>query len=148
METTSGSDLRNTNEALKRFAEFLFIENSYMTWLHIGILLVTLILGLWLWYVYAKAEQKGFSATCKVPQTPCSLMAKEWLDGVRQSNNQFSSAFGIGAVTFAIGVWFESKGSGGMPVQVATYLPAIILALTQVIGIARSGARIRHHLGV
>jgi hypothetical protein len=142
------SDLKNTNEAIKQFLEFLFVENSWLTWLHIGILVGTLVLAIWLWYVHRRAESVGFAATCRVPQTPCSSMAREWLDGVRQSNSQFLVAFGIGAVAFAIGVWFESRGSSGMSVQVATYIPAIVLALSQMSGIIRSGARIKKHLGV
>lgn len=148
MEPRAGGDLKNTNEALQRIFEFLFIENSLLTWVHIAIFLVAILLGLWLWYLHVTAEKKGFVALCKIPQTPCSTMSKEWLNGVRQSNTQFASAFGIGAVAFAMGVWFESKGGGGMLVQVATYFPAMILALSQIIGIVQSGVRVKRHLGV
>lgn len=148
MEPIGNSDLKNTNEALKKIIKFLFVENSWLTWLHIAILIGALVMGVWLWRVRRKAEASGFAATCKIPHTPCASMAKEWLEGVRQANSQFLVAFGIGAVAFAIGVWFESNGSGGMLVQVATYIPAIVLALSQMIGVFRSGARIRKHLGV
>ena len=144
----SNSDLKNTNDAIRQFFDFLFIENSWLTWLHILIIIGTVLLGVWLWFVHRRAESAGFAATCRVRDTPCSSMAREWLDGVRQSNSQFLVAFGIGAVAFGIGVWFESRGSSGMSVQVATYIPAIVLALSQMGGIIRSGARVKKHLGV
>ena len=148
MESTKGSDLKNTNEALENFFQFLFVENSWFTWFHIAILFASFGSGMWLWYVHHRAEKHGFASMCKVAQTPCSLMAKEWLDGVRQSNSQFSSMFSISAVAFAIGVWFESNGGGGMAVQVATYMPAVVLAYSQLAGILRSGTRIKRYLGV
>ncbi len=148
MATKTASDLMNTNEALSRFAHFLFVENSILTWLHLVIILAALSLGIWLWLVHLRAEQSGFAAVCRVPETPCARMAREWLDGVRQSNSQFLVAFGIGAVAFAIAVAFESIGSGGMIVQVATYAPAVVLALSQIAAIFRSGARVQRYLGV
>lgn len=148
MEGSLGSDRKNTNDFLMSLWEFLFVHNSWLTWIHIGILLLAVILGVWLWHKHKKAERRKFSASCGLPQAPCSLMARDWFDGVRESNSRFIYAFGISAVTFAIGVWFESKGSGGLPVQVATYLPALVLAWSQLWGIRRSGIRLCRHLGV
>lgn len=148
MTSKSESDLKNTNDAIKKFLEFLFSENSWLTWLHIIIFFMAVAIAWWLARLSEKAEEKRYISHCNVVNTPCNSIAKGWLEGLRQSNSQFIYAFSIGAIAFMIGVWFESNGSGGMLVQVATYLPAIVLALSQILGIYQSSNHIKKHLGV
>lgn len=138
--STQPSDLKTTNEVIMKLLDFMFNGNSIMTCIHIVIFAFGLLLLYWL----SEVEKK--SKTGHLPPE-CTNFASEMLNGVRDSTSTFVSTFGMSAILFGVGVWFESKGTGGMMVQVTTYFPAVILAITQITSIYRSANRIKQHIG-
>lgn len=135
------SQAQTTDEVLRQIYDFLFNGNAIMTWIHIGIFIAALLLLCWTWRLSHKSRAMQHSIQCKE-------FALEMLANISDSTGQFAAAFGIGAIFFGVGVWFESKGESGMVVQVVTYCPSIILASTQIVSIIRAAVRIKNHLGV
>jgi hypothetical protein len=124
-DSSGGSELSNTNEAIHLLLEFLFEGNSVLTWVHlaIGAACVGVVI------LSMRLDPQRLPRSFK-----CAAFARDIIGMVQGNAKALLPTFLIGFALFLVGVALEEVPSvPSLLVQVLTYMPTIVLTLFQLV---------------
>ncbi|MBO9501599.1 hypothetical protein [Brevundimonas sp. A19_0] len=136
---THQSQIASTDEAFGEILHFLFGPNSILTTIHLAILVSGLVFAIWVYRINPQNLRSDF---------PCREFATAIVASVKESVSAFLTMFLIGGAMFYIAVALDGDELPSKMVQLLTYAPIIVLALSQFRALFKGVQTIKHHTGL
>lgn len=133
------SQIESTNEAVREIFHFLFVPNSILTGVHLVILLLAIAFAVWVYRINPSKLGADF---------PCRTFAVAMIGSMRDSTGALITAFLISWMMFNLAVALDQSQLPSVMVQLLTYTPTIVLALSQLRAAQRGVQTIKQYTGL